>query len=150
MILNRPLRTTCDHFESAGLTYCAVATLKFITGIEQGQLSPSPESLLESSELESLIYWLLQRQTTYIEDQDDYSSEEEPLSQDGIGAEKKDTSGVGAGSGGMVDRLHHTAPFPPTSFVGLNGRVNKIADTCYCWWNIGTLAVWCCPKTRLY
>lgn len=26
-------------------------------------------------------------------------------------------------------------------FVGFNGRCNKIADTCYCWWVGGTLQV---------
>lgn len=28
-----------------------------------------------------------------------------------------------------------------TSCVGFNGRCNKVADTCYCWWVGGTLSV---------
>jgi geranylgeranyl transferase type-1 subunit beta len=30
---------------------------------------------------------------------------------------------------------------PCAEFVGLNGRCNKVADTCYCWWVSGALAI---------
>jgi geranylgeranyl transferase type-1 subunit beta len=29
-----------------------------------------------------------------------------------------------------------------TMIAGFNGRPNKIADTCYSWWNTGALSVW--------
>lgn len=50
-------------------------------------------------------------------------------------------------TGNYIDGRPGSAPCGDELCVGYNGRWNKNADTCYCWWVGGTLQV--CPSPRL-
>lgn len=69
-----------------------------------------------------LIHFLVSRQFRYLAKQEDDESDKE--SENYIQAQ--------LGGLSLDDGCGH---------VGYNGRWNKKADTCYCWWVAGTLAV---------
>lgn len=118
----------------AGHTYCAVGALTFI-----GRLSKEskPVKLVspDTREFESLIRWLVARQTS---DLGEESDEEDTES-----AEKKPSRQQPEVS--FDDRVRQLPNLQPCSepprWAGFNGRYNKTADTCYCFWNTGALAV---------
>jgi geranylgeranyl transferase type-1 subunit beta len=64
---------------------------------------------------ELLLHFLTSRQTTVLEDDD--SSDDESKTQESA------------------------LPGPLEAIAGFNGRCNKPADTCYCWWIGATLKV---------
>ena len=105
----------------SGLTYCAIGALVL--------LEKDVSTVLEPGKAADLLRWLLQRQTIYIED--DNEEEEEQSNGDGDG---------------LYETSSHSEQIfdfqsAPLDVVGMNGRTNKMADTCYCWWNIGTLSM---------
>ena len=106
----------------SGLNYCAIGTFELLARLG-GQSSGRAQTALGNQD--RCIRWLLQRQTTllYEETQADEDEDEEE-------------AGPPAAS---FARSPEDAE--PTSVVGFNGRDNKIADTCYCFWNTGALAV---------
>lgn len=70
-----------------------------------------------------MIYWLISRQTTIFDEEDDYEDDTE-------------TSAAGHDA--------HSLEFTTAKelqWIGFNGRCNKVADTCYSWWVIGSLDV---------
>lgn len=71
---------------------------------------------------DALIHFLVHRQFNYLVEQEQDESDE------------GDANYVQAKLGDL-SLSHHCA------HVGYNGRWNKKADTCYCWWVAGTLAV---------
>jgi geranylgeranyl transferase type-1 subunit beta len=105
-------------------------------------------------QFESLLQWLVTRQTTEIEaeeeqEEDDEDNNDKSEDQDDSDTGKPDLSrdvedGVRALS---LDETIQTLPdiSPPTDatlkWAGFNGRCNKIADTCYSFWTTGALAV---------
>lgn len=122
---------------SAGLTYCAIGALTFL-----GRLSSEKQAPLlspGSEEFESLVRWLVARQTS---DFGEESDEDQPTR-----SEKTQESLTQAVEGLHLDDPVDALPAikPPTEksllWAGFNGRSNKIADTCYSFWNTATLAV---------
>ena len=121
----------------SGLNYCAVGALSFLSTLSsQGHDSASSRTLQETYgkviDLEACIKWMLLRQTTYIEDDPDDDSEDDkqiPIKH-AIPSQPK------------VKQDHSSSTTPPETLnVGFNGRTNKIADTCYSFWNLGALAI---------
>ena len=116
----------------SGLNYCAVATLDLLSRLE------IPASLRARSVLESIrqsnTLWLLDRQTTFVEEYSDESNTSE--------GEHNETDLNNA-----KDAVTTTSPGSHEEIVGFNGRTNKMADTCYCFWNSGALAE---RKTRRF
>ncbi|KAK6366168.1 geranylgeranyl transferase type-1 subunit beta [Lithohypha guttulata] len=114
----------------SGLSYCAIATLQLLTRLD-GTSSRRARETLDNQE--SCMRWLLERQTTVLyeerpESDEADSDDEEPANNDG-------SSTVNS----FADSpMYYT---PPLLTVGFNGRDNKIADTCYCFWNSGALAI---------
>jgi geranylgeranyl transferase type-1 subunit beta len=118
------------------LTYCAVSTLFFIDQIPETSSTPTAEGDGKVSS-DTLIRWLLQRQTTYIEDPDNNDDDDED---DDAGARYAAASE--AIKNEETKLVTHPYPWAISSeVVGFNGRPNKIADTCYCWWNVGSLSI---------
>jgi geranylgeranyl transferase type-1 subunit beta len=70
--------------------------------------------------MSSVIRWLVSRQFAYIDPAADDDDDDQ------------DTSNFTFSSLSMSD---------PSPLVGFNGRCNKVADTCYCWWVSGALSV---------
>jgi geranylgeranyl transferase type-1 subunit beta len=70
-------------------------------------------------DLSSITHWLVSRQFAYVEPSTD--ADDDP-----------DTSNFAFASLAITSHPHH---------VAFNGRCNKVADTCYCWWVSGALSL---------
>lgn len=101
----------------AGLNFCAMATLGCLDRLSG--YHGTKESVLNSPllNLEQNLCWILKRQTTWIDDDDSDDEDSDPES-----AESR------------------TVPDEQPIAAGFAGRCNKMADTCYCFWNAGALA----------
>lgn len=77
---------------------------------------------------------MLERQTTWIEDEDDDDEEE-----DGD-QEQQQPAKVEPVDSGQPTESQEPDP-DPNPIAGFCGRCGKIADTCYCFWNVGALKV---------
>jgi geranylgeranyl transferase type-1 subunit beta len=121
----------------SGLNYCAVGALSFLSKSSTREHGSTKVGMLQETygkeiDLEACIKWMLLRQTTYIEDDQDEDSEddEQTHTKHTFSPQTKTTH----------DRSSSTAP-PELLNAGFNGRTNKIADTCYSFWNLGALAI---------
>lgn len=103
----------------SGLNYCAIGTLELLRRLG----SPvSARAALALENQDGCVRWLLERQTAYIQDEESDEDEDEEVQAE-------------------ASKVDHNQTLKPDSIVGFNGRDNKIADTCYCFWNSGALAV---------
>jgi geranylgeranyl transferase type-1 subunit beta len=102
----------------AGYAYCAIGALSLLDRPLDSTSAHPPESALKQGipNREGLLQFLASRQFAYLAKEEEEDEVEENFLESKLGE---------------------------TNFghVGLNGRWNKKADTCYCWWVGGTLAV---------
>jgi geranylgeranyl transferase type-1 subunit beta len=117
----------------SGLNYCAIGALSFLgTLSSHDHTRPMTGDLGEiygkHVDLNACTNWMLQRQTTYIEDDEVSSSDDEQI------------NGQTNSSGHPKPQDVSTSP-ADLVHAGFNGRINKIADTCYAFWNVGALAI---------
>lgn len=105
------------HEGHAGFMYCAVSALSLASPFP-GDLQASGHPLQEGIVDPNLTFrWCASRQTTEFDEDDGEDTDSE-------------------------DNPDETSPHvSETEWVGINGRPNKIADTCYSWWVAGSLAV---------
>ena len=92
-----------------------------------------------------LMQWLVSRQTLYLQEVDETNFEESPSKDADDQGEKsfhKDDS-YPANSASTTHDSMQTTEIPPEllSCAGLNGRCNKVADTCYAFWVGASLSV---------
>lgn len=103
--------------------------------------------------MDRLLHWLVNRQTSVLQEDEEY--------------EVSDGETAGTATSEMPDPSNVEAIVVPPSeisragtpsldvvleellWAGFNGRCNKTADTCYSFWNGGTLAVRCCSISRI-
>ena len=121
----------------SGLNYCAVGALSFLStlpspGHDSAIFRTIQETYGKKIDLEACIKWMLLRQTTYIEDDEDEDDEDNEQIHTKTSFPSKTTT--------TKDRNSFTTTSEPLN-VGFNGRTNKIADTCYSFWNLGALAI---------
>lgn len=134
----------------AGLTYCAIGALSFLGKIPGDFLHRATLNEKRDIAFEECVHCIVSRQSTYLEEVND----EDPLF-DIVPA----TSDSLVGTSSAVGDLPHLGPLavgeeprelppPPLNirdedvqYVGFNGRPNKVVDTCYSFWNLGSLAV---------
>ncbi|OQD70026.1 hypothetical protein PENDEC_c027G05236 [Penicillium decumbens] len=119
----------------SGHTYCAVGSLEFL---RRGTIERQRVDLLSpgSAKFEGLVNWLASRQTADIGEDDEEDEEDE--------AEMIDEQRTNIQTGSLDDRVRAlpglTAIAGDTlACAGFNGRCNKVADTCYSFWNGATL-----------
>lgn len=132
--------TNCSLIPTAGLTYAGIGALTFVDRLAKGS---KPGKLLTSgaTEFESLVRWLVARQTSELgeeTEEDGDNNENDQGVQNG-----KDTS--------LEDKILQLPWIEQPEetalrWAGFNGRSNKTADTCYSFWNMGTLAVRALPN----
>lgn len=103
----------------SGLNYCAIATLGLLARLN-GPAAARANAILGNST--HCIRWMMERQTTVI-------FEEAEAWEEGSDGDQTNE-----------DDLRNRY-FAPADVVGFSGRDNKIADTCYCFWNAGALAI---------
>lgn len=129
---------SCAHESHAGYGYCAVAALALLDRPLEGGGGATSLTMQEGiADRKAFVAWLASRQFAYL-------------------APKREANGVGYGDDGddaddddddpatanfrLADlSLSDSEPMP--QFIGFNGRCNKVADTCYTWWTLGSLAV---------
>lgn len=113
----------------AGLNYCAIATLSFLSQSQKQQTSIQELVGHTGFDLVGCARWMLERQTTWIEEEDADDDDEDDEGDDDKNEEKQSDA--------------EAKPDSPERDViaGFCGRSGKIADTCYCFWNVGALKV---------
>nr|KMM68337.1 geranylgeranyltransferase type I [Coccidioides posadasii RMSCC 3488] len=108
----------------------------------------------QSAEFESLIEWLAFRQTNVIQEDNESDDEEDGET---AGREELDLPAsttrrpsLAKGAAFSIDEQISSLPVllaashwpsEQQNSAGFNGRTNKIADTCYCFWVTGSLAI---------
>ncbi|KAB5522175.1 type-1 proteins geranylgeranyltransferase subunit beta [Coniochaeta sp. 2T2.1] len=109
-----------QHEPHSGYAYCALAALSLLDRpLESKGTEQSFENMRTAfPDMSSIIHWLVSRQFAYIDPSSDDEDEDE--------------------SNFTLTSLTIPDLELPVAF---NGRCNKVADTCYCWWVSGALAV---------
>lgn len=130
------------NVRKAGLTYCAMGALALLhrTGsIDQPEiLSP------QSERFQSLLGWLVSRQTTDLEEKEEEEDDEECAKEYPASAPQQAQNEANVTNPSeQIEKLPAFIPLDEASLkcAGFNGRLNKLADTCYCFWVTGTLGV---------
>ncbi|KIX93788.1 uncharacterized protein Z520_10413 [Fonsecaea multimorphosa CBS 102226] len=121
----------------SGLNYCGIATLSFLGLLHKPAISV--QEMAERANVDTSICtrWMLDRQTTWIEDDEDEDEGED--SQPGDRADTGNDHGAYPSSSDLSSL--QTSLVMPKAIAGFCGRCGKIADTCYCFWNVGALAI---------
>ncbi|KAL4750792.1 hypothetical protein BDW72DRAFT_109516 [Aspergillus terricola var. indicus] len=132
----------------SGHTYCAVNTLTFLNRVSDDSwrvplVSPG------SRQFESLVRWLVSRQTNELGDEEEDDENEEDNDDDNGDSSNSpadDVQGLSEAVNELdlhksIDALPSILPPSEESlqWAGFNGRCNKFADTCYSFWNAATL-----------
>ncbi|KAG7430863.1 Geranylgeranyl transferase type-1 subunit beta [Fusarium oxysporum f. sp. raphani] len=107
-----------QHESHAGYAYCAIGALSLLDRPLDSTSPHPPEEALKRGvpDREGLLHFLASRSFAYLAKEEEEDEVEENF------LESK---------AGELDLGH----------IGFNGRWNKKADTCYCWWVGGTLAM---------
>ncbi|KAJ5084362.1 hypothetical protein NUU61_008941 [Penicillium alfredii] len=114
-----------------GHTYCAISSLDFLNRVSN-DVKSVPLLSFGSKENEALLAWLVSRQTAKISESEldeDGSDTQDEQSIDTIEADSRISA--------LPDIQSISAD--TILYAGFNGRCNKIADTCYSFWNGATL-----------
>ncbi|KAL2795852.1 terpenoid cyclases/protein prenyltransferase alpha-alpha toroid [Aspergillus keveii] len=123
----------------SGHTYCAIGALTFLDRLSSGS-KRVPLISPDSEQYESLVRWLVSRQTTELGDEED--SDED--SDEGQGIDNAEDLTEAVAGLRLDENISKLPPMPGPSaetlqWAGFNGRCNKYADTCYSFWNTATL-----------
>ena len=112
---------------------------------------------LDNNSLQDTLHWLVSRQTPFIDEDEEEDEYEVP----GNAILPSQTAYEQLSQGSHIENPHHTPtgremrlpresslpielPIRKVEMVkihGINGRCNKVADTCYSWWVGGTLGI---------
>ncbi|KAE8349139.1 terpenoid cyclases/protein prenyltransferase alpha-alpha toroid [Aspergillus coremiiformis] len=124
----------------SGHTYCAIGALTFLDRLSKNH---KPIELLTpgAGPFESLVRWLVARQTSELGDDEDEGGDERGDSHDADGVENLSVTVGELSLDAKADQLPVIRPATKDSlrWAGFNGRCNKYADTCYSFWNTASL-----------
>lgn len=145
---------------SAGLTYCAIGALAFLNHSPEEGLVGSDVASSSGISLDECTRWIVGRQTTYLVEEESEADDDETSQPSKPEAVSLPSSPLGSPHTAQFPKMalspSKTLSFAPHQkgealildyleedlrYAGFNGRPNKIADTCYCFWNTGALAV---------
>ncbi|KAI8950512.1 terpenoid cyclases/Protein prenyltransferase [Xylaria longipes] len=113
------------HESHSGYAYCAVAALALLDSANPDPSAP-PHRYIHAGipSIPSLVHFLVGRQFAY----------SDPRDGDDDGDDGDDNNApTDLSSLSLSDAVPHLA--------GFNGRLNKLPDTCYTWWNSGALSL---------
>lgn len=131
------------HESHAGYAYCAVGALALLDRPVEGGTSDSATREQETSythytqrrllqegigDIPGFISCLVSRQFSYLEAQEKKAEEEDD--------EDPETANFQMAGLSLSDPAHEDS-----KHIGYNGRCNKVADTCYTWWVLGSLSI---------
>ncbi len=147
-------------FAVAGLTYCAIDALTLLDhkpgeDFDMLEAARSPGNI----SLNDCTRWILSQQTTYLEEDEAEDKEQVSLVPQSE-VVSLPSSPLGSPHATQFPVTPLSPPKTPSSvriqvvkapvlnvtkqdllWAGFSGRTNKIADTCYCFWNTGALGV---------
>ncbi|OHE93266.1 prenyltransferase and squalene oxidase [Colletotrichum orchidophilum] len=111
-----------DNESHAGYAYCAVSALALLDRPPDQSATLHTSQTLKQGvpDISLLVKFLAYRQFEYLDKEDD----------------SDDTDHANFA---LPESLSELTLDPRLRCVGFNGRCNKVADTCYCWWVGGTL-----------
>jgi geranylgeranyl transferase type-1 subunit beta len=120
------------HEAHAGFACCAMNALSLLDRLPTPFSQPEDNRLRGITNLPLTLHWLASRQTTSVEEDDAletyrYDTGPSTVCHNPNSFEKLKESAKGS--------------LPEIKWVGLNGRCNKIADTCYGYWSCSPLHV---------
>ncbi|ROT37057.1 type-1 proteins geranylgeranyltransferase subunit beta [Sodiomyces alkalinus F11] len=118
-----------QHEAHAGYAYCAVGALYMLGRPLEKDGEPEENGPLDRGipHFDALVKFLVDRQFAFLESPQGHGDDSED-DQDSVNF-------------ALPSALEDLSLEENTTFVGFNGRCNKVADTCYCWWVGGTLSV---------
>lgn len=130
------------HEAHGGFTYCAIGILSFLrrlpAAVDGRGPAPAP-GISGVDDLDQLLRWLVSRQTEVLEEED---LPEVGTDDANMGAEVLEGQTTLENSNTSA---HETVKEPEKllglQWAGFNGRCNKIADTCYCFWVLGAMSM---------
>ncbi|KAL0938291.1 prenyltransferase and squalene oxidase [Colletotrichum truncatum] len=116
------LAGSSQHESHAGYAYCAVSALYLLDRPNEQGTTPHRSATIEKGlvNVPLLVKFLAYRQFQYLEPDED--------------SDDPDTANFA-----LPETLDQLSLDDNSRLVGFNGRCNKVADTCYCWWVGGTL-----------
>lgn len=142
---------SCAHESHAGYGYCAVAALALldrplegggggddINNNKKGEEVASKAITEGIANQRGFVSWLASRQFAYLPEDEANSDEDDDDDDDDDPA----TANFRIADLSLSD---NSATMP--QLIGFNGRCNKVADTCYTWWTLGSLAVLNLPSS---
>ncbi|KAI0114148.1 terpenoid cyclases/Protein prenyltransferase [Nemania sp. FL0031] len=112
------------HESHSGYAYCAVAALALLDSAD-----PDPQAIPNRyihagiPSIPSLIHFLVNRQFVYVGSDDDNDDDND------------------ASNHPLPDMSPLSMSDAAIQMTGFNGRLNKLPDTCYTWWNSGALSL---------
>lgn len=136
------------HEPHAGYTYCSLGALSFIGRLNRGQFR-SDDVKYGPSHPQDVVRWLVYRQTDLLnpdaalDTEFTSSTNAIKVGPPAAAAPRECATSNAASVEPPVSPLHQspssTILYPPldkfdSTCIGLNGRTNKVADTCYAWW----------------
>lgn len=103
------------------------------------------ETLQQSLHMDRLLHWLVSRQTSVLQEEEEYEVSDEETA----GNPPREAPESFHVEGAIISQAEMSRAATPLLDVlgdellwaGFNGRCNKTADTCYSFWNAGALAV---------
>ena len=135
-------RDLCSSTSIAGCTYCGVGVLRLLDRLPSTNIQ-EPNSSAEgffnkTVNVQYLLRWLVNRQTLYIEEDEECSDLEGNCQPPSFQKEHSQSyASLKAQEPSIEPSLQEL------QCAGFNGRVDKVADTCYAFWVGGSLAVSC-------
>jgi len=138
----------------AGYTYCALGTLAFTNRLNSADsrphIRPSDTAKFAPADPQTTLRWLVARQTDMIVPEDESLEAEMDPDIEGARGDVTKDSEQDTSSPRPSPPLHQSpdpssvlsSPLAMLSHpctAGMNGRCNKVADTCYAWWTCGSL-----------
>ncbi|KAL4896437.1 terpenoid cyclases/protein prenyltransferase alpha-alpha toroid [Aspergillus ambiguus] len=121
----------------SGHTYCGIGALTFLGRLESDRRSV-PLLTPGTTAFESLVRWLVARQTSELGEDEDDEPDSESIDQPDLSERVAQLN--------LEESVRQLPSLSiPTEdallWAGFNGRSNKYADTCYSFWNTATLAM---------
>ncbi|KAF2109043.1 geranylgeranyl transferas-like protein type i beta subunit [Lophiotrema nucula] len=129
------------HEAHAGFTCCAIGALYFVDRLPLKASQPPDDRIRGLTNLPMTLHWLVSRLTLTLDEEDAVDTLGDET--DSAATCHDSHSFVKLGSypseGGKLSFLEQPTSHFELDWVGVNGRCNKIADTCYAFWGCAPL-----------
>lgn len=133
------------HESHGGFAYCSIGILSLLRRLPPAQhaqpnLGPAPEPRPSGiDDLDLLLHWLVSCQTDILEEGPVLNA---LADQTGPSRPRSDRHGdLKANAAEPQEVSSESQLGSDVQWAGFNGRCNKIADTCYCFWVLGALSM---------